>query len=431
MFPARAHAATGELRYIPAVMPGLSALSAALSDRDYRIFSIGNLLSHNGTWAQRAAVLWFAWELTHSGFWLGLTSAADLLPVVLVGPFAGALADRLNLLAMMKTTQALAALQSALLAGLTLAGVMTPELLVALVLAHGVVISFNQPARLPLVPHLIRRRNLSAAIGINAMIFNSARATGPMIGGVLIGFYGVAFAFLFNAASYLWFIGSLFLLRISDPRSGKERTRLREIPREIADGFRYATRHPGIAPMLVVLAVVSVCGRPYMELLAGFADEVFDRGTQGYSLLVSMTGVGAMLGAFWLAQRGEVRGLTSRVAVGILVLSLSLIGFAATDFFGFALVCLVVTGFSVIVVGVGEQTLMQNAVDPAMRGRVMSLYGMVGRGAPALGALAMGSLAEAFGFQAPVIAGALVCLGLWFWASRRREEMTRALERVP
>ena len=419
MFPARAHAAAGELRYKPAVMPGLSALSAALSDRDYRTFSIGSLLSHNGTWAQRAAVLWFAWELTHSGVWLGLTSAADLLPVVFIGPFAGALADRLNLLTMMKATQALAALQSALLAGLTLAGVMTPELLVALVLAHGVVISFNQPARLALVPHLIRRRNLSAAIGINAMIFNSARATGPMIGGVLIGFYGVAFAFVFNAASYLWFIGSLFLLRISDPRSGKERTRLREIPREIADGFRYAMRHPGIAPMLVVLAVVSLCGRPYMELLAGFADEVFDRGAQGYSLLVSMTGVGAMLGAFWLAQRGEVRGLTS------------LVGFAATDFFGFALVCLVVTGFSVIVVGVGEQTLMQNAVDPAMRGRVMSLYGMVGRGAPALGALAMGSLAEAFGFQVPVIAGALVCLGLWFWASRRRDEMTRALERVP
>ncbi len=373
-------------------------------------------------------MLWFTWQLTESGTWLGLMSVADLLPVVFIGPIAGAIADRVNLLTMMKITQLLAALQSLSLAVLTFMGVMTPELLFALVLAHGVIISFNQPARLATVPHLIKRENLSAAIGINSMIFNSARMTGPMISGFLISTLGIGWAFAFNAASYIWFVGSLRLLRIDNPRSTKERTRVSEVPREIADGMRYAMRHPGIARMLVILAIVSVCGRPYMELLSGFADEVFERGELGYSILVSASGAGAMLGALWLAQRGQVVGLTARVVTAILVMALSLVCFAATNLFLFAVVCLFVTGFATIIVGVGEQTLMQNAVDPAIRGRVMSLYGMIGRGAPAVGAMAMGIFAEVFGFQVPVLVGALLLLALWWWSSRRRDAIAMAME---
>ena len=407
---------------------GLPALAAALSDRNYRTFTIGNILSHNGTWAQRTAVLWFTWQMTESGFWLGLMTVADLLPVVFIGPVAGAIADRVNLLTMMKITQILAVIQSVALAALTFAGAMTPELLFLLVLTHGIILSFNQPARLALVPHLIHRENLSAAIGINSMTFNSARATGPMISGLLIDGWGIAFAFVFNAISYVWFIGTLFLLRLDNPRSTKARTPAREVPREIVDGFQYAVRHAGIARMLIILGAVSIFGRPYMELLSGFADEVFGRGAEGYALMVSMTGIGALVGGFWLAQRGQVVGLTSRVVVALLLLGLSLIGFAATNLFGFALLCLLITGFAVIITGVGEQTLLQNAVDPAMRGRVMSLYGMIGRGAPAIGAMIMGSLAEVMGFQAPVLAGALLLLGLWWWARQRQDAMAESLE---
>ena len=411
-----------------AAISGFPALAAALRERNYRTFSIGNILSHNGTWAQRTAVLWFTWEMTGSGFWLGLMTVADLLPVVFIGPVAGAIADRVNLLTMMKITQVLAVIQSVVLAVLTFTGMMTPELLFLLVLANGVILSFNQPARLAMVPHLIQRENLSAAIGINSMIFNSARATGPMISGVLIDGWGIAFAFVFNALSYVWFIGSLYLLRLSNPRSAKARTPAREVPSEIAEGFRYAVRHAGIGRMLVILSVVSICGRPYMELLSGFADEVFGRGAEGYAFMVSMTGIGAVAGGFWLAQRGQVTGLTSRVVLALLLLALALIGFAATNLFVFALACLLITGFAVIVIGVGEQTLLQNAVDPAMRGRVMSLYGMIGRGAPAIGAIVMGSLAEVLGFQAPVLGGAILLLILWWWAGQRHRGMAGTLE---
>ena len=114
--------------------------------------------------------------------------------------------------------------------------------------------------------------------------------------------------------------------------------------------------------------------------------------------------------------------------LALLLLALALIGFAATNLFVFALACLLITGFAVIVIGVGEQTLLQNAVDPAMRGRVMSLYGMIGRGAPAIGAIVMGSLAEVLGFQAPVLGGAILLLVLWWWAGQRQRGMAGTLE---
>lgn len=407
---------------------GIPALLAALAERNYRTFTIGNVISHNGTWAQRAAVMWLTWQLTHSGTWLGLMTTADLLPVVFLGPLGGAMADRVNILKMMKITQVMSSVQSALLAGLTMAGFMTPELMFALVLVNGMVLSFNQPARLALVPHLISRENLSAGIGINSMIFNSARATGPALGGALIQFYGAGWAFAFNAVSYIWFVGSLYLLRLDNPRSTKAPTRIGEVPREIAEGVRYALGHPGIGRALIILCAVSICGRPYMELLSGFADEVFGRGAEGYSLMYSATGVGAMLGGFWLAQRGRVTGLTAHVVLAVLILGAGLIGFTATTNFYIALACLLVTGFALIAIGAGEQMLIQTAVDSAVRGRVMSLYGLIGRGAPALGAMSMGALAEVYGFRIPVFGGAVVLIGLWIWAMTRRSRMAAAME---
>ncbi len=407
---------------------GFGALSAAFSERNFRIFTIGNILSHNGSWAQRTAVLWLTWELTHSGLWLGLISLADLLPVVFIGPVAGALADRVNLLTMMKVTQVLAACQSALLAGLALTGLITPEILLLLVLAHGIILSFNQPARLAIVPHISGERNLPAAVGINAMVFNSARATGPMIGGILIAGHGAGYAFLFNAVSYLWFVGSLFLMRLADPRSNKDPSKLRKLPKEVWEGICYAVGHPGIGRLLVILLVVALCARPYMELLAGFADEVLGQGARGYSLMVSVTGIGAMAGAFWLAQRGRTGGLSNGLVVSVLVLSLSLLGFSLTGLFWFALSCLLMIGFSVIVIGAGEQVLIQNAVDPKMRGRVLSLYGMIGRGGPAIGALIMGSAAELLGFRIPLLVGALICLILWVWTWRQRDIIRDEME---
>lgn len=410
----------------------LAPLLAALSHRNYRLFWYGNIASHPGTWAQRLAIGWLTWELTESGFWLGVIAAADLAPTVFLAPLTGALADRFDRLKVMRIAQSLNLLQALTLAALTIFGLITIELLFILTLIGGAIVAANQPARLAIVPSLVPRRDMTAAIGINSLTFNAGRIIGPAIAGLLIEFANLGFAFLFNGITFGIFLITLFLIRIDhDETASRPRRSVRELPGEIADGYRYAVGHVGIGPLLVILTALAICARPYVDLLPGFADDVFGRGAQALAWLTSMTGLGAMVGGWWIAKRGGVNGLTGMTINGAAVMALALIGFAATDYFVFACICVMAAGFGMIVVGVGEQTLIQNAVDPAMRGRVMSLYGMIGRGAPAIGALLMGTASTWIGLQWPVVIGAVAVLGIWVWARRRKSTMAAALEVQP
>ncbi len=409
-------------------LTGIAAIRRALENRNFRIFTLGNVVSNLGTWVQRMAVGWLAWQLTESGTWLGIVAFSDLFPTIVLAPLTGAVADRVDRLAMMTITQTLMLLQAITLAVLTLTGLITIEALLALVVFGGVVMSFNQPVRLAIVPSLVPRHDMASAIGINSLIFNAARFVGPMISGILIELHGTGAAFVFNAASYFGFIAALLMIRLPGAPLRGMRAPLAKIPVEIMTGYRYATRHAGIGPMLVILTVVSICARPFVELLPGFAGAVFGRDETGLAMLTSAVGLGAMVGGLWLAQRGAVQGLTSVAVAATAVLSCALIGFTATDVFWLALPALVVAGFGMIVLGVGEQTLIQNAVDPAVRGRVMGLYGMIGRGAPAFGALIMGALSSYVGFRWPVAGGAALCLLVWLWAHRRRRAMAAELE---
>ncbi len=411
-------------------LSGFAAIRRALSNRNFGIFTLGNIVSHVGTWVQRLAVGWLAWKLTESGAWLGTVAFADLFPTVLLAPLTGAVADRVDRKNLMIVTQILMLIQAGLLAWLTLAGLITIEGLIVLAVVGGAVTSFNQPARLAIVPSLVAREDMASAIGINSLSFNLARFVGPMIAGALIAASGAGAAFAFNSLSFLAFLVALLMIRL-EPAARGASGRAKEkgkITSEIGEGYRYAAGHPGIGPMLIILSSVSILGRPYIELLPGFAGEVFKVDATGLAWLTSAVGLGAMLGGFWLAQRGAVVGLTSVAISSVAVLSSALIAFAATDIYWFALPCLMVTGFGMVIIGVGEQTLIQNAVASDMRGRVMGLYGMIGRGAPAIGALLMGVLASFFGFQWPVAIGAALLLIMWVWAFRRRHELAAALE---
>lgn len=410
---------------------GLRAVWRPLRSRNYVIFSSASEISHVGTWAQRVAVGWLTWELTHSGLWLGLISFADLFPTILFAPLTGAVADRVDRIWLMKICQALAILQGVALAVLTFSGLITIEILFAATFLLGTTISFNQPARLAIVPSLVAREDLAAAIGLNSVIFNIARFVGPAVSGLVIAGFGVGAAFAFNAITYSIFLLSLFFLRIPAREEARAPSSVRNIPQEIASGYSYAARHTGIGPMLVVLIVLAICARPYTELLPGFAGAVFNEGADGLALLTSATGLGAALGGLWLAQRGSVVGLTRISVWSVLILALALLLFTATSDFVLGVVILFFAGFAMIITGVAEQTLMQNAVDPSMRGRVMGLYGMIQRGGPALGALGMGALSEHFGLRWPLAAGAVVCIGLFVWALRRTPTMAPALEGEP
>ncbi|MHA1108527.1 MAG: MFS transporter [Alphaproteobacteria bacterium] len=410
---------------------GFGAVQRALRNPNYRTYVIGNTTSHFGQWAQRIAVGWLTWELTKSGTWLGLIAVADLFPTVILSPLAGAFADRVDRLMSMRIAMFASVVQGIILAVLMVTGLITIELILGLTLALGVIMAVNHPVRLSLAPLLVSRADLPAAIGINSLVYNMARVGGPALGGFFILNMGVEAAFLFNAMSYAVFVFVLFRVRLMVPHKPGGKRSIGNLPAEIMEGYRYAARHPGIGPLLVLLTGVALFARPFMDLLPGIADAVFGRGAEGLAWLTSMVGVGATAGGLWLAQRDQLDGLTRITISHALLFALSVIAFTATDNFIFALACAVVAGWASVVVGVGEQTLIQASVDSAVRGRVISIYGMVSRGGPSFGALVMGYISEFAGLRWPVAGGALLCLALWLWAHRRRAAMSAALEVIP
>jgi MFS family permease len=408
-------------------MAGTDAIRSALANPNYRYYAIGSFASHLGTWVQRVAVGWLAWELTHSGLWLGMIAFADLAPTVFLAPVCGVVADRVNRLIGSRITQSLAAVQAILLWGMAVAGWLTIEWLFALVLVQGTIMAFNQPLRFAIIPSLVNHKDLGSAIAINSISFNFARIAGPATAGFLILQSGVATAFLVNAVSYMIFIVSLFVIHPDMPPRGAAKP-LRDVPGEILEGIQYCIRSPGVGPMFILLGIYAVFGRAYSELLPKFADAVFDYGVTGFSMLTSATGAGSVAASIVLASRGSVVGLTNFVAWNILLLSLALAGLTATTSIWVGIGCVFLAGFSMLCVGVGEQTLLQNTLTSDVRGRVMSLYGMVSRGGPALGALAIGWVSDFIGLRWPVFLAGLICLGLWLWVLPRRRFMAEALE---
>jgi len=407
------------------MLVGFRRIAAALNQTNYRAFTIGNAISLIGTWLQRVSVGWLAWQLTKSGTWLGLVAFADLFPTVLLSPVAGALADRFERLHIVRITQFIGMFQAMALSALVFADMMTIDRLFLLVMALGVVNALNQPARLALIPSLVEREHLPSAVAINSILFNTARFLGPAAAGFAIAHGGIGFAFLVNALTYVAFQIALALIRLMPNELAPSR---RSILSDTAEGYAYAAKHPGIGPMLLLLAITSLSTRAFVELLPGFADAVFGRGPQGLAWLTAATGLGAMVGGLWMAQRPTTDGLTRLIVGNVLMMSAALIGFVATRHFGIAFCCLLVAGFSLVVNGIGAQTLVQHAAAPTMRGRVMATYGMIFRGGPAIGALVMGTLSSQIGLQLAVGAGAVVCGLSWLWARRVRDSMAQALE---
>ena len=227
------------------------------------------------------------------------------------------------------------------------------------------------------------------------------------------------------------FIVALYQVRLRPEFELPEKRPVGQIPAEIMDGFRYVRNHYGVSRLVVVLVATSIFARPFTDLFAGFADQVFGMGAEGLASLTSAQGLGAAVGSILLAGYSGVVGLTRKMVVSIFIMALAVFGFAATDVFPFALFCTALAGFAMVALGIIELSLMQASVEGAMRGRVASLYTMIARGCPSIGALLMGYLASFFGFQIPIAGGAVLCLLVWIWALRRQDAMAASLEKIP
>jgi MFS family permease len=394
---------------------GAGFMVRALRHRNYRLFFSGQSVSLVGTWMTRIATSWLVYRLTGSALLLGLVGFAGQIPSFLLAPFAGVLIDRWNRHRLLIVTQILAMLQSAALAVLALTGVINIWHVLALSLFQGLINSFDMPARQAFVVEMVEdRADLSNAIALNSSMVNAARLVGPSIGGVLIAAVGEGWCFFWDALSYLAVIASLLLMRLP-PRPRRAVAKSKVLP-ELREGLAYVAASPPIRSILLLLALVSLVGMPYTVLMPVFASTILHGGPHTLGFLMAATGVGALLGAVFLARRRSVLGLGKVIPTTAALFGASLTAFSLSRFLGLSLALLLVTGVGFMVTMSASNTLLQTLVEDGKRGRVMSLYTMAIMGMTPFGSLLAGSLASRIGAPRTLLFGGLGCIAaaLWF-----------------
>jgi MFS family permease len=379
----------------------------ALAHRDFRLFLSGQLISLIGTWMQLVAQSWLVYRLTGSSVLLGLVGFAGQIPVFLLAPAGGSLADARSRHRIIIATQAAAMLLAFALAVLTLAGLVQLWHVFVLASLLGIVNAFDIPARQSFLVQLVGRNDLMNAIALNSSMFNGARLVGPAIAGVLVAAIGEGWCFFLNGVSYLAVLAGLLLMH---PKPQPQRPSGSTPLGRIVEGFQFAARTAPIRALLFLLGLVSLAGMPYSVLMPIFADKILHAGARGLGLLMGAAGLGALLGALTLAARQEVRGLGRWVAWAAASFGISLIAFAMSRQFWLSAALLVPVGFAMIVQTAASNTLIQAMVPDALRGRVMSVYSMMFMGMAPFGALLSGLLAGRLGAPAAVALGGAACI---------------------
>jgi len=394
---------------------GPAFMLRALRHKNYRLFFSGQSISLIGTWMTRIATSWLVYRLTGSALLLGVVGFAGQIPSFLLAPFAGVLVDRWNRHRLLVITQVLALLQSLAMAILALTGLIKIWQVIALSVFQGLVNAFDMPARQAFVVEMVdRREDLANAIALNSSMVNAARLLGPSIGGVIIAAVGEGWCFMIDAISYLAVIASLLAMTIT-PRLLKV-TQDANILQQLREGWVYATRFAPIRNILLLLALVSLVGMPYTVLMPVFANDVLHGGPNTLGLLMAASGVGALVGAMFLAARKSVLGLGKFIPITAGAFGAGLIAFSFSRIMWLSLLLMVITGLGFMVQMAVSNTVLQTIVDEDKRGRVMSFYTMAFMGTAPFGSLLAGSVAERIGAPHTLLFGGIGCIlgALWF-----------------
>ena len=385
----------------------LPASVRAFKHRNYQLFFGGQLISVCGTWMQSVAQSWLVYRLTGSAALLGLVNFANLIPVFLLSPLGGAVADRGSRHRILIVTQIISMLLAFVLAGLTLTGRIHVWHLFVLASLVGINYAFYVPAQSAFVVDMVGKDDLMNAIALNSSMVNGARIIGPAIAGLLVAAIGEGWCFFLNGVSYLAVIGGLLLMDITPHR----KVSLSGSPlKHVVEGFVFVSRTGPVRELLLLLGAVSLFGAPYAVLMPIFSDQVLHHGAGALGLLMGATGVGALGGAASLAARKQLRGLGRWVALATAAFGVSLILFALSHSFWLSAALLVPVGYAMMIEMAASNTLIQAMVPDSLRGRVMAVYSMMFMGMAPIGALIAGSLAQRLGAPHTVMIGGAICI---------------------
>ncbi|WP_083974878.1 MFS transporter [Kitasatospora mediocidica] len=376
---------------------------SSLKVRNYRYFFAGQIVSNTGSWMQRIAQDWLVLSLTGSPLAVGITTAMQFLPTLLLGLFGGVLADRMPKRRLLIVTQGLMGLLAAGLAVLTVTGVVTEYYVYAFALLLGLVTVVDTPTRQAFVSEMVGPKDLSNAVSLNAANFQTARLVGPAVAGLLIAAVGSGWAFALNALSFVAVIGGLLAMRTSELRP------IDRIPREkgqLREGLRYVKERPDLMWPLVLAGFIGTFGFNFPTLLSGFAYDTFHVGPGQYGLLNTAMALGSLAGALYAARRGapRLRWLTG-AALGFGVLEV--LASAAPGYWSFA-VLLTLVGICGLTFNTAVNSYVQLATDPEMRGRVMGLLVLVFTGGTPIGAPVVGWATSVYGPRIGMLACGLV-----------------------
>lgn len=399
---------------------------SAFRHRNFRLFFWGQAVSLVGTWMQQVAQGWLVLQVSGGDpLWLGVVAAAQFVPVMLLGLFAGVLADvlpkRQTLLAVQVAMMGLATV----LAVLTATGIVTVWMVVVLAVLLGIASAVDMPVRQSFAYEMVGPRDVGNAVSINSAMFNGARVAGPAVAGLTIGVFGIAVAFAINALSFLAVIAGLALMRDDELHRARRIPRprsVRAVADNLAEGLRYVRRTPIVLLAVTVVGLIATFGMNFMVIIPPLAQDVLGSDAAGYGFLMTASGLGALGAAVGLVVAGKPR--PSRIALGAVVLGAASIALAASTSYPLSLLLMVPIGAGGIGMAATANATIQLHVPDGLRGRVMSVYTTVFAASIPIGGLATGALASSIGVLPTIAVGGFLSLatgiGAVVWYRRIR-----------
>ncbi|KAA2241918.1 MFS transporter [Chitinophaga agrisoli] len=397
-----------------------SELFRSLRSRNYRLYFTGQTISLIGTWMQRMAVSWLVFRLTHSSLMLGIVSFAGLIPAMLFSPYAGTLSDRHSRYRILLISQIASMMQSGLLAALVLLKYYNMTAIILLSIAQGVINAFDITSRQSLMVDLIdNKEDLPNAIGLNSSMVNLARLLGPAIAGVILSVFGEGICFLIDFLTFIAVIVSLLMMKLNLAPPERKNT---SVWQGLKEGYSYLQLVPKVRAAILMLGAAGIFLMSFNTLTPVFAKDVFGGDAETYSWFASITGLGALGSAIYLAGLKPGKDMLKIIGVAGAVFALSVIMFSRVGSLPLALFFIMLSGAGMMAVIAATNTYVQTNVPGHMRGRMISYYAMAFQGALPVGSLLTGVVAHHIGAPRTVLfqgLAGLLCVIIFIWGIRR------------